>query len=140
MVEVPTQGSQPSDARPEQPKLGADEMFCSSCGGVIKKRAEICVKCGVRVTVPAYLQSEVSAPTVYSPKSRLVAGLLGILLGAIGVHRFYLGNVGIGIVQIIVTIVTLGIGSLWGFVEGIIIIAGGDWKDARGRPLKKYGM
>jgi predicted amidophosphoribosyltransferase len=27
---------------------GADEVFCSSCGAVIKKEAEICPKCGVR--------------------------------------------------------------------------------------------
>jgi len=80
----------------------------------------------------------VDTDTVFSDRSRLAAGLLGILIGELGVHRFYLGNIGIGIIQIIVTIITLGIGGLWGFIEGIIIIAGANWKDAQGKPLRKY--
>ena len=47
-------------------------------------------------------------------KSKLVAGLLGIFLGGFRIHRFYLGFTTIGVVQIIVTIVTCGIGALWG--------------------------
>ena len=119
----------------EVPKPGADEMYCSSCGSIIKKRAEICVHCGVRVAGPS---SPATSGVVFSEKSRLVAGILGILLGGLGVHRFYLGYVGIGILQIIVTILTLTVGSLWGFIEGIIILAGGSWKDREGRPLRKY--
>jgi len=70
-------------------------------------------------------------------KSRIAAGILGILLGGLGIHRFYLGYVGIGIAQIAVTIVTLGVGSIWGLVEGILILTGnGITKDAQGRPLR----
>ena len=70
-------------------------------------------------------------------KSRIAAGILGILLGGLGLHRFYLGYVGIGIVQIVVTIVTFGIGSIWGLIEGILILTGsGITKDAKGRPLR----
>jgi TM2 domain-containing membrane protein YozV len=70
-------------------------------------------------------------------KSRIAAGILGILLGGLGIHRFYLGYVGIGIAQIAVTIVTLGVGSIWGLVEGILILTGnGITKDAKGRPLR----
>jgi TM2 domain-containing membrane protein YozV len=76
----------------------------------------------------------------YDPmaKSRLVAGLLGIFLGGFGVHRFYLGYNSIGITQIIVTVVTCGLGSLWGLVEGIMILAGAQsfQTDAWGRPLR----
>ena len=36
----------------EATKLGVDEMYCSSCGSIIKQRAKICVKCGVRVSTP----------------------------------------------------------------------------------------
>ena len=62
---------------------------------------------------------------------------MGILLGGLGIHRFYLGYVGIGIAQIAVTIVTLGVGSIWGLVEGILILTGnGITKDAQGRPLR----
>ena len=72
-------------------------------------------------------------------KSRLVAGLLGILLGSLGIHRFYLGYVGIGIAQIAVTIVTFGLGAIWGFIEGIMILVGAESfrRDAKGVPLKE---
>jgi hypothetical protein len=69
------------------------------------------------------------------PKSKVAAGLLGIFLGGFGVHRFYLGFTGMGIVQIIVTLVTCGAGSLWGFVEGIICLTGG-MRDADGMELR----
>lgn len=72
-------------------------------------------------------------------KSRLIAGLLGILLGSLGIHRFYLGYTTIGVVQIVVTFVTLGIGGVWGFIEGIMILVGADpfRRDANGIPLKE---
>ena len=70
-------------------------------------------------------------------KSKLVAALLGIFLGGLGVHRFYLGYTTIGVLQIVVTICTFGFGLLWGFIEGICIIAGaGITVDANGLPLK----
>ncbi len=72
-------------------------------------------------------------------KSRLVGGLLGILLGGLGIHRFYLGYVGIGVLQIVVTFLTFGVGAVWGFIEGIMILVGADpfKRDARGVPLKE---
>lgn len=70
-------------------------------------------------------------------KSKVAAGLLGILVGPWGVHRFYLGYVGIGVLQIFVTILTCGIGGLWGFIEGILIISGSTiTTDADGTPLQ----
>ncbi len=70
-------------------------------------------------------------------KSRLTAGLLGIFLGGLGVHRFYLGYTSIGVLQILVTIATCGIGGLWGIIEGILILSGsGIRTDAEGRPLR----
>lgn len=54
----------------------------------------------------------------YSDKSKVVAGVLQILLGGFGIGRFYLGYVGIGIAQIIVTVITFGIGSIWGSSTG----------------------
>lgn len=71
-------------------------------------------------------------------KSKMAAGLLGIFLGGLGVHRFYLGFTGIGLAQIAVTLVTCGAGSLWGFIEGILYLTGsGSYtRDASGRPLR----
>jgi TM2 domain-containing membrane protein YozV len=70
-------------------------------------------------------------------KSKLAAGLFGIFLGGLGVHRFYLGYTGIGIAQIAVTIATCGFGYLWGFIEGILILCGSMiTTDSSGRTLK----
>lgn len=69
-------------------------------------------------------------------KSRMLAALLGIVFGAIGLHRFYLGFYGLGIAQIIVTLATGGFGVVWGFVEGALIFTGHIFKDAKGRHLK----
>ena len=65
----------------------------------------------------------------------MMAGILGLVLGGFGIHRFYLGYTGIGIVQIIVTLVTAGLGGIWGLVEGILILTGSFNKDADGNPL-----
>jgi hypothetical protein len=76
------------------------------------------------------------------PKSKLAAGLLGIFLGGLGIHRFYLGYTTIGVVQLLLTVFlgvfTFGLVGLWGFVEGIMILAGANYfrQDAKGMPLR----
>jgi hypothetical protein len=72
----------------------------------------------------------------YSWRSRWVAGILGVLLGPLGVHRFYLGYIGIGLIQIIVTFVTVGFGGLWGFIEGVLCLTGPVMRDVDGLPLR----
>lgn len=69
-------------------------------------------------------------------KSKIAAGLLGVLLGGWGIYRFYLGFVGIGLAQILVTFMTCGLGALWGFIEGILILTGSINVDANGQPLQ----
>ena len=70
----------------------------------------------------------------YEPKQKLVAGLLGIFIGGFGVHSFYLGFTTKGIIQIVVTLVTCGLGSIWGLIEGILYLVNGG-KDANGVDL-----
>jgi TM2 domain-containing membrane protein YozV len=70
----------------------------------------------------------------WSDKSKLIAGLLGILLGGFGVGRFYTGHVGIGVSQLLVTLFTCGLGHFWGVIDGILILVNGGF-DADGRPL-----
>ncbi|MBU3702060.1 MAG: TM2 domain-containing protein [Acidimicrobiia bacterium] len=76
-------------------------------------------------------------PAAGAPKSRVVAGILGILLGGLGIHNFYLGYNKKAVLQIIVTFVTCGIGSIWGLVEGILILVKNPsfLTDANGVPL-----
>jgi TM2 domain-containing membrane protein YozV len=83
---------------------------------------------------PTWMITE-PAPPGWQPKSKVAAGVLGILLGGLGIHSFYLGNAKKGIIQIVVTVVTCGIGSLWGLVEGIMILVGNIATDAYGVPL-----
>lgn len=70
-----------------------------------------------------------------SDKSKIVAGLLQIFLGAFGIGRFYLGYTGIAIAQIAVTWLTLGIGGIWPFIDGILMILG-KVPDSQGRKLR----
>jgi TM2 domain-containing membrane protein YozV len=70
----------------------------------------------------------------YSDKSKIVAGLLQVLL-PLGIGRMYMGHTGIGVAQLLVTIFTCGVGALWPFVDGIIILVN-DTKDADGRMLR----
>ena len=73
-------------------------------------------------------------------KSKLAAGLLGIFLGSLGVHNFYLGYTGKAIAQLLISVLTCGFGAvasgIWGLVEGILILTGSITKDAKGIPLK----
>ncbi len=57
-------------------------------------------------------------------KSKVVAGVLGILLGGLGVHHFYLGSVGAGVVCIAAS--CLCVGGLLGLVEGILLLVMSD--------------
>ena len=70
----------------------------------------------------------------FSDKSKLIAGLLQILL-PLGIGRMYMGQTGLGVAQLAVTLVTCGLGALWPFIDGIIILVG-DQRDAQGRPLR----
>lgn len=73
-------------------------------------------------------------------KSKVAAGILGIMLGSLGVHNFYLGYVGKGVAQLLLTLLSCGmftpIVSIWALVEGIMILCGSINTDGKGIPLK----
>lgn len=113
-------------------------MYCTYCGKEIAPQAAVCLGCGAPRPAAA------TTPFVgVETKSRLGAGLLGIFLGWLGVHRFYLGFNGIGLAQLLLGVlglVTCGISTsvawAWGFVEGILILAGVIDRDAWGNVLR----
>lgn len=72
----------------------------------------------------------------YSDKSKMVAGLLGILLASFGAGRFYTGHTGMAIGQLAASWLTCGIGALWPLIDGIMILVNGG-TDAQGRPLRE---
>jgi hypothetical protein len=97
---------------PALPPAGMPTKYCFSCGVTLDARAEICPRCGVRQQPPP--QAAIAAP---QGRSKLVAALLAIFLGAFGVHKFYLGKIAQGIIYLIF-FWTL-IPALIGFIEGL---------------------
>ena len=59
-------------------------------------------------------------------EKKIVAGILGILLGGFGIHKFYLGYTKQGIIQLVLTLVTCGAASIIGLIEGIIYLTKSD--------------
>ena len=57
---------------------------------------------------------------------KMVAGLLGILLGGLGIHKFYLGLTGTAVIQLLVSIFTCGLAGAIGIIEGIIYLTKSD--------------
>lgn len=135
-------------------------MYCKNCGNPIDENAAVCVKCGCAKGTglsychncgqpmdpgAAFCTSCGAAPTPANDpnaKSKLAAGLLGIFLGGLGVHNFYLGNTKKAVVQVLLgtvgACVAVGpfISSVWGLVEGIMILCGSINVDGKGNPLK----
>ena len=76
-------------------------------------------------------------------KSRIASGLLGIFLGGLGVHNFYLGYTKKAVIQLVLFIlgccngITAAIACIWGFIEGILILAGNINIDGDGNALGK---
>ena len=73
-----------------------------------------------------------------SDKSKVVAGLLQLLglLGLVGIGRIYLGYTGLGIAQLIVGLITCGIGAvIWGIIDAVLLLTD-KVRDPQGRPLR----
>ena len=74
----------------------------------------------------------------YSDKSKVVAGLLQLLglFGLVGIGRMYIGETGLGVLQLIVGLVTCGIGAvIWGIIDAILFLTD-KVRDPQGRPLR----
>ncbi|MDC3307315.1 TM2 domain-containing protein [bacterium] len=69
--------------------------------------------------------------TELSPKGFVPALLLCFFLGPLGVHRFYAGKIGTGILMLL----TLGGFGIWALIDTIIIITG-NFRDGDGRLIK----
>ena len=123
---------------------------CPQCGAALDLTATECKYCGEKTIPdsvsngayqqqPIYQQPVYQQPTYQQPvntqcidginpswpiKSKVIAGILGIFLGGIGIHKFYLGKVGMGIVNLIFS--WTFIPAIIGFIEGIIYLCSND--------------
>lgn len=105
-----------------------NEKFCHECGAVINIKAEICPKCGVRQPP---LPNE-NKPIIPQKENKWLATLLFCwFLGVFGIHRFYTGHVGIGVIQLL----TFGGCGIWYIVDLVLLITG-SYKDSEGNVLK----
>ena len=86
-------------------------------------------------------KEELEKPVPQGQKSKIAAGVLGITVGTLGIHNFYLGNIGKGIAQLLLTVlggcIIVGpiVALIWSLVESIQIFTGKIDKDAKGNPL-----
>ncbi|SEH12396.1 Double zinc ribbon [Natronorubrum sediminis] len=93
------------------------EKYCVECGELIHERAEICPECGVRQ--PSYGQTAGSHDS-----DKIVAGILALLLGSLGAHKFYQGHILYGVLYL--CFFWTGIPGLLGIIEGILMLVADD--------------
>ena len=120
-----------------------EENKCPQCGAPIDPGATECKFCGEKLAVqqaaqqvqqpqPQVVIQQAAPQQVYvtgiNPswpiKNKIAAGLLGIFFGAIGVHKFYMGKIGMGILYL--CFCWTGIPAIVGFIEGIIYLCSND--------------
>lgn len=104
-------------------------MFCSECGAEIHDKAIACPKCGCRV---ARNRNSLDS----DEKTRMLYIILGIFLGGLGVHNFYAGRIGCGVAQLLISLLTLGIGYPFVFIWVIIELCTVT-KDGSGKPFAR---
>lgn len=128
--------SEPYRGESQAITLGANRKHCFACANILDVRAELCPKCGVRqpgmaaFPPPVLMQPAVAAP--YTTKSKTAAALLAFFLGGIGIHKFYLGQTGAGIVYLLFC--WTFIPSFVAFIEFILLLAMSDADFARKHP------
>lgn len=106
-------------------KENSEPKFCASCGAPWASNARFCRHCG---------KEAAGYQEVISEKSAVVALLLCFFLGGLGLHRFYVGKIGTGVLQLI----TLGGLGIWALID-FIIIACGEFRDKAGYRLSFVG-
>lgn len=96
-------------------------MYCSRCGALVSDNARFCDKCGCRLATDSNT----------SPKDWLVCILLCFFLGYLGMHRFYVGKTGTGILQLL----TCGGLGIWTIIDFVRILFG-RFRDSEGRLVR----
>lgn len=113
----------------------AESHFCTYCGTSCEPGAHFCKECGKSLessSQPLPLtKNETPSSSPKSEKSARTALLLCLFLGPLGIHRFYVGKIGTGLLMLL----TAGGLGIWTLVD-LILIASCDFKDADGKLLE----
>ena len=121
-------------AEPEQ--APAETAFCGNCGAEFSSEDNYCRVCGWDRTRDEMPRRRPRRPLRDAPpisdKKRLTALLLCVILGALGLHRFYVGKNLTGALYL----VTFG-GLLIGGVYDVIMISTGEFTDSEGRSARR---
>ncbi len=99
---------------------------CPNCGAEIQAEATHCYNCKEWLQNTNNLQSD-------NPPKFLTTLLFAWFLGCFGIHRFYTGNIPIGIAQLL----TLGGCGIWAYID-LILICFNKFKDGKGRYFRDY--
>lgn len=107
--------------------------YCPKCGKLKMPNEQFCTSCGASYSTEEKKRSfqKESRPQQGDDSRWLTTLLLCFFLGSFGVHRFYSGHTGIGVLQLL----TLGGCGIWTLVD-LIIIATGGYTDSKGNPIK----
>jgi TM2 domain-containing membrane protein YozV len=124
-------------------------MFCPDCGQETPDNSVVCKNCGrpLQAAAPGMLGSPGGAYPVETVNAfagkKVAAGICGILLGSLGIHKFILGLTTPGIIMLLVTILTCGFGGIVtgviGLVEGIIYLTKTDAEFYQTYAVEKKG-
>jgi TM2 domain-containing membrane protein YozV len=104
--------------------VNAQMIYCRACGSQMHFSAHACPGCGAQQQEQA---------TSRSQKRILPAAILCFFIGFLGVHRFYVGKVGTGILQLL----TFGGLGIWAFVDFIMIVIG-SFRDSDGNQINLW--
>lgn len=123
--------------------------YCTKCGAVNDDTAQYCASCQSPLSqVGGYQPMQAvnqGAPgsmqdwKAMGAEKKMIAGICAILLGGFGVHKFILGYTTEGIIQIVITFVTCGAGSIIGIIEGVIYLTKSDEEFVRTYIQNKKG-
>ena len=98
--------------------------YCHACSHIVDAMAVVCTSCGV-------MQKD--AGEFATDKRILPAGLLCFFLGVFGAHRFYVGKIGTGVLQLL----TLGGLGIWWLIDLIMIVVG-NFRDGDGVKITEW--
>ena len=135
---------QPAPVPVQKPQTANTNLiFCPDCGNRYSIRAQACPKCGApnphaavqaqpSISINMTQGVQVQGGYTVQQKSRLVYILLALFLGLLGIHNFYAGYTGTGIIQLVLTMTLFGavIVAIWILFDILFTT-----KDGRGVPF-----